>query len=540
MKHRPLVSRVILVFTFVVFSLPVVVFTPVAYSASPRHGGTFIYALEGEQANLNPFLISTSDVVPIQVNLYSTLLTQDLNSNFVPSLAESYRVSADGLTYTFRLVKNATWHDGKPCTSADVVYTLKELYPQNPRTGAWWKPNANVVVEAPDSTTVVLKLKQPYAPLLDLIAYPTAGPFILPKHLYEGTEMQKNPYNSKPIGTGPFMFKEWVRGSHIELVRNPNYFAKGNEGKPFVDRVVFRMIPDPAGRMLALKKGDVDFVPYNAVPFEDVPDLRKDPNLVIDTRGAGGSTIKYLFINLRNPLLSNKMVRQAIAYAIDKKKIVDLVLLGEGKEAKSVINSVTKWAFNPKAPEYPFSLEKANTLLDKAGYPRAASGTRFKIRLSCIGGRGSDIQIAEVMRDQLKQVGIEAQIMSTDRTSFSDALFMRWDFDLAIQQAATAPDPMVGLTRLLHTRYIVKAALTNSAGFSNPEVDKLLDEEYKQINKEKRAAMWYRIQEIVMDELPYFPIYEQPVLNVHRSVWADTITSIYGHNQSREHAYLKK
>jgi peptide/nickel transport system substrate-binding protein len=539
MKNRPLISQVNVVLSLILLSV-LVMLTATAHGATPKHGGTFIFAAEGEQANLNPFLISTSDVVPIQVNLFSTLLTQDLKSNFVPSLAESYRVSGDGLTYTFHLVKNATWHDGKPFTSADVVYTLRELYPQNPRTGTWWKPNVNVVVEAPDNFTVVLKLKQPYAPLLDLIAYPTGGPFILPKHLYEGTDMKKNPYNSKPVGTGPFMFKEWVKGSHIELVRNPNYFASGKEGKPYVDRVVFRMIPDPAGRMLALKKGDVDFVPYNAVPFEEVPELRKDPRLVIDTRGAGGSTIKYLFMNLRNPPVSNKMVRQAIAYAIDKRKIVDLVLLGEGKEAKSIINSVTEWAFNPKVPDYPFSLEKANALLDKAGYPRGASGIRLKLRLSCIGGRGSDITIAEVMRDQLKQVGIDAQIMPTDRASFSDALFMRWDFDLAIQQAATAPDPMVGLTRLLHSKNIVKAALTNSAGFSNAEVDKLLDEEYKQVSKEKRAAMWYRIQEIVMDELPYFPIYEQPVLNVHRAVWIDAITSVYGHNQSRENAYLKK
>ncbi|OGP63379.1 MAG: hypothetical protein A2170_04265 [Deltaproteobacteria bacterium RBG_13_53_10] len=539
MKNRPLISQVNVVLSLILLSA-LVMLAATAHGATPKHGGTFIFAVEGEQANLNPFLISTSDVVPIQVNLFSTLLTQDLKSNFVPSLAESYSVSGDGLTYTFHLVKNATWHDGKPFTSADVVYTLRDLYPQNPRTGTWWKPNVNVVVEAPDNLTVVLKLKQPYAPLLDLIAYPTGGPSILPKHLYEGTDMKKNPYNSKPIGTGPFMFKEWVKGSHIELVRNPNYFASGKEGKPYVDRVVFRLIPDPAGRMLALKKGDVDFVPYNAVPFEEVPELRKDPNLVIDTRGAGGATIKYLFINLRNPPVSNKMVRQAIAYAIDKRKIVDLVLLGEGKAAKSIVNSVTEWAFNPKVPDYPFNLEKANALLDKAGYPKGASGIRFKTRLLCVGGRGSDIMIAEVMRDQLKQVGIDAQIMSTDRASFSDALFMRWDFDLAIQQAATAPDPMVGLTRLLHSKNIVKAALTNSAGFSNAEVDKLLDEEYKQVSKEKRAAMWYRIQEIVMDELPYFPIYEQPVLNVHRAVWIDAITSLYGHNQSRENAYLKK
>ncbi len=178
-----------------------------------------------------------------------------------------------------------------------------------------------------------------------------------------------------------------------------------------------------------------------------------------------------------------------MAYAIDKKKIVELVLLGEGKAAK-----VHRQQRLPNGhsilmcPTIPLASRKRIPCWTRPGTPRVPSGIRFKIRLSCIGGRGSDIQIAEVMRDQLKQVGIDAQIISTDRATFSDVLFMRWDFDIAIQQAATAPDPMVGLTRLIHSKNIIRAALTNSAGFSNPEVDKLLDEEYKQVKQRETGG----------------------------------------------------
>ena len=203
-----------------------------------------------------------------------------------------------------------------------MVYTLKEIYPYNARAGSHWK-RLNPVVEAPDKYTVVIKLKEPFTLFLDLLSSQNAGAYILPKHLYEGTDLKKNPYNNKPIGTGPFMFKEWARGSHIELVKNPNYFARGKEGKPYIDRLVFRVIPAPASRILALKKGDVDFIPANSVPLEDVPDLRKDPRVIVDPPGSVRMTNKFLYYNLRNPPLSNKTVRQAIAHAIDKKKIIE-------------------------------------------------------------------------------------------------------------------------------------------------------------------------------------------------------------------------
>jgi peptide/nickel transport system substrate-binding protein len=530
------------VFSLTACSLICLLFTlfiAAAFAAQPPHGGTLMMAVEGEEANLNPQVVTGATAQPIVNNIFNLLIYMDFKFEIIPGLARSWEVSKDGLTYTFGLVKNAAWHDGKPFTSADVLYTLQEIYPQNPR-GSWWKPGVNVSPEAPDPYTFVIKLKEPFAPLLPTLAFQVTGPNILPKHLYEGTDLKKNPYNNNPIGTGPFMFKEWVKGSHIELVRNPNYFAKGKENKPYIDRIVFQTIPDSSARTLALKKGEIDYIPSTFVPLEDIADLRKDKNIVIDKRGGGPETIKFFLFNLRNPPLSNKLVRQAIAYAMDRNAIYNLALAGEAKIAKSILTSNTTWAFDPKVPDYAYDPKKANALLDKAGYPRGPDGTRFKMRLGTIAGRGSDPVVVEVVRDSLKKVGIDAQMFAAELSSFYDAVFMRWDFDMVLQQAATGPDPTAGVTRFLHSRQIKKATFVNAMGYSNPEVDRLLDMEYKQIDKKQRAATWHRIQQIVLDDLPLIPVYESAIANVYRSNWADIVTTLYGSAQSREDAYMKK
>jgi peptide/nickel transport system substrate-binding protein len=496
-------------------------------------------AVEGEEANLNPHLVTGASGQPVLNNIFNLLIYMNFKFEIIPGLARSWEVSKDGLTYTFHLAKNATWHDGKPCTSADVDYTLKEIYPQSPR-GAWWKPGVNVFTETPDPYTFVIKLKETFAPLLATLAFQVTGPSILPKHLYEGTDVKKNPFNSKPIGTGPFMFKEWVKGSHIELVRNPNYFAKGTENKPYLDRVVFRTIPDSSARVLALKKGEIDLLPSTFLPLDDIADLSKDKNIVVDRRGGGPETIKFLLFNLRQPPLSNKLVRQAIAYAIDKEAIRTLALAGEAKLAKSIVTANTVWAFNPKVPQYTYDIKKANALFDKAGYPKGADGTRFKVRIATIAGRGSDPAVIEVIQDSLKKVGVDAQMSTAELSSFYDAVFMRWDFDIVLQQAATGPDPTAGVSRFLHTKQIKKATFVNAMGYSNPEVDRLLDIEFKQTDKKQRAASWHKIQQLVLDDLPLLPIYESIFANAYRANWADLVTTLYGTAQSREDAYIKK
>jgi len=509
-------------------------------AAGPKRGGTFVMALGGDPPNLNPNLVPGTITLEVSTNIFNLLVYLNFDFEIIPELAESWKVSQDGLTYTFNLVKNASWHDGKPVTSADVVYTLREVVPTTPRGGIWWTPNI-VSVEAPDDYTVVVQLKHPYAPFLTLMANPIGGPHILPKHLYEGTDWKKNPYNNKPIGTGPFMFKKWARGDHIELVENPKYFRRGKEGKPYCDRLVFRIMPDSAARLLAIKKGEVDYLYSYLIPFEEISRLREDPGITADKRGNEALGVNnFLLFNLRRAPLSNELVRHAIGYAIDKEQIVKLVLGGEGQPAKSFVHSGLSWAHNPNVPAYKHDPKRANALLDKAGYSRKGDGTRFKLQLTANVGRPFQTAAAEVIRDQLKQVGIDLQIVSLDRAAIVDSIYMKWDFDMHLQLLATGPEPTINTTRFLHTRQIKKAAYVNVMGYSNPEVDKLLDLEFTQVDPKKRAATWHKIQEIAMNELPLIPVWEQPIANTYRSVWADVLTGPFGVYQTREHAYLKE
>jgi peptide/nickel transport system substrate-binding protein len=280
-------------------------------------------------------------------------------------------------------------------------------------------------------------------------------------------------------------------------------------------------------------------MPSVTLPKEYVPELQKNPDIVVNTDETGALPMKWVFFNLRKAPLSDKLVRHAIAYAIDREQILELAWRGMGKIGTSIVNSGMKWAFNPNLYGYPYDPQKANALLDKAGYPRGADGVRFKQRLHCIPARESDGRVAEIIKDQLKQVGIDIQIIATDRAAFVDSMFIRWDYDLAFQQGATAPDPAVGSRRFIHSDQIIKSAYKNGSGFSNPEVDYLLDQEVTEIDREKRAAMWHRIQEIFVEEVPMLPIYEDQLINVYRAEWADLITGPEGGSQTREHAYKK-
>jgi peptide/nickel transport system substrate-binding protein len=505
---------------------------PIAYAADAKHGGTLIIALHGESPDYKP-ITGSSFVNPILNDVYNKLFNLDWQMKPIPSLATSYEVSEDGLNFTVHLVKNATWHDGKPFTSADVVFNVSEIYPLHFRSGTFWK---TVSAEAPDDYTVIFKLKEPYAPFISVLSDDSSGLYIMPKHLYEGTDIKNNPYNKKPVGTGPFKFKEWVKGERIELIRNENYFAAGKEKKPYIDRVVFSFMPDPSSRNIAIKKGDVDYLPSFSVSTDAIPDFEKDPKLTVDRNPHASMGMHWLFFNLRNPILSKKLVRQAIAHAIDKDQIYKLALGGVATIAKSIVNSGAVWAFNPKIKEYSYDIQKANAMLDEAGYPKGADGIRFKQRLLCLPTRGNDGPVAEIIKNQLKQVGIDIEMVGMDQTAFNETMFLKWDFDMSLQQGATAPDPAVGGQRFIHSKQIQKALYVNASGFSNPEVDRLLDEEVKIQNIDKRAAMWYQIQDIFIEELPMIPIWEDIDVSVNRSEWVDLIT---GRSQTRENVYKK-
>ncbi|MGZ5899509.1 MAG: ABC transporter substrate-binding protein, partial [Reyranella sp.] len=232
-----------------------------AADEKPRRGGTLIVNLEPEPSS---FLFNSNTAGILAAQVVEGLVEYDDAFKPVPSLAESWEQAPDGKTITFHLRRDVAWHDGKPFTAADVQYTVLEVIKKvNPRAGTAYR--AVEAVDTPDPHTAVFRLSEP-SPVIWAVLSSAEAP-ILPRHLYEGTPPLSNPWNGKLVGTGPFVFKEWVRGDYVLLERNPNYWRKD---RPYLDRIRFRTIPDPGAREAALETGEVHYTPFSAVPPSDV------------------------------------------------------------------------------------------------------------------------------------------------------------------------------------------------------------------------------------------------------------------------------
>ena len=502
-----------------------------------KRGGTFIVASEGEPGVLTAHLSTDTSAVMIASNVFNGLVAADFKLQPVPELAERWEVSPDERTYTFHIVKNAKWHDGKPVTAHDAAFTLNELTAKNhPRAGAWW-PNVEFV-RAVDDHTLVIQLKARYAPFMILLGNSLGmGTLIMPRHLYEGRDAKSNPANRAPIGSGPFKFSKWERGSHVELVRNPAYFRAG---KPYLDRVVFRFVPDAATRLIGIEKGELDFLHAYIVPYNEVERLKKSPKVQVVNRGLEMvATNEFLFFNTRNGPLQDVRVRQALAHAIDRNEIRARALFGLGKVAHSHLNSSMGWAFTDKFDAYKTrDAAKANALLDAAGFARK-DGRRFTLRLTWDSGKEVEQRTAEIIRSNLREVGIEVTLQTYDRATYIEKTYRQWDFDMAIQNSTTGPDPAIGVTRSYHTRQILKLPFVNAMAYSNKELDQLFDAEYSIIDVKKRASAWVRAQEILMRDLPGLPLFEFPVLNIASSGFINAVSGPMGYLEGRENVSLK-
>ncbi len=495
---------------------------PAAAQEQPRRGGTLIVALDGDPPGLNPGITTAIPTQLLGGQVYGALIRLDHDLKVQPELAEKWDIAKDGMSYTFFLRKDVKWHDGKPFTAADVKYSMQEA------TGKYngiarQALEAVASIETPDPHTLVFKMKYASPPFFPWSLSIANHMHILPKHLFEGTDPTKNEFNLKPVGTGPFVFKEYAKGDHITLERNPNYFKAG---QPYLDRIVFKIIPDAAARVLALEKGEIDYLPYFGFPASSVKPLMKlqDIQVLTDKRPAYGMITS--FFNLRNPQLKVKEVRQAIAHAVDRKLIVDKALDGYATPAAGPISSQAATFFNPEMRKrYEFDPAKANQLLDKAGFPKKADGTRFALRLSFQrGAEGGAIPSAgDIMREQLKAVGIDLQIQPMDYAAHQEVTWKKWDFDLSMLSAQTGPDPS-GALRLYLTDNIKPLVSHNMMGYSNPKVDALAKAGDLELDEAKRAAIYKEAQALIVEDVPALWTWEK----VYPVGWKKTVKGLPG------------
>ncbi|MCG6122554.1 MAG: ABC transporter substrate-binding protein [Microvirga sp.] len=476
-----------------------------AQTPALKPGGTVVAAINGDPPVLNTIFGADVLAVTLSGQIHDTLITLDQQLNAHPALAESWEISADGLTYTFNLRENVKWHDGAPFTAEDVRYSFLDLLPKH-NSLAEATFSAVESIDTPDDHTVIVKLKGVDPAFFPWAFSQTNFGQIYPKHIYEGTDAGQNPANFAPIGTGPFKFREWARGSHITLERNPDYFEPVN-----LERVVFQIIPEPGARQVALERGDIDYLPYFALAPSAIDPLSSHPDTeVIDAmRPPQGEII--MFINQRSEPLSDVRVRKALAHAIDREQIVDLALDGRAIPGSSPIRSDNPLFYNPDVEKYPRDVARANALLDEAGFARGADGQRFTLRLAFqANGEGGALQsAAEIIREQAREIGVQVELTPSDAATWQERSFIQWDFDLTMGSFGTGPDPAIGVARLYITENIVQRNASNLTGYSNPKVDELFAQGAVEIDPEARKRIYQEVQAILVDELPAIWLWEK-------------------------------
>ncbi|WP_247342228.1 ABC transporter substrate-binding protein [Bradyrhizobium sp. 61] len=472
---------------------------------TPIRGGTLNSIVHPEPPILSPLLNTATPIVLVATKINDGLVDYALDGSLKPQLAESWDFSKDGLTLTFKLRKGVTWHDGHPFTSADVKFSIEEGLLKYSSTGKRIF-QALSKVETPDEQTVILTLSKPTPVIYRNLN--AQALWLLPKHLYEGTDVRSNPWNAKPIGTGPFVFKEYVRGSHIALDRNPNYW---DAGKPYLDRIVFKIIPDAAGRAAAFETGAVQFGQQHPITFADADRLKKDGRFVVDTRGYEFSpTWFWLEPNLKNQYLQHLKVRQAIAQAIDRNLLLKTVWGGYGKVAVSPIpSSLRPFHLGEGLQQYPFDPKKAEQLLDEAGFPRKDGGWRFKLTHDFIPYGDDYRRTGEFVRQSLRRVGIDVTLGSQDLTTWLKSVFTDYNFDLISSWGGAGADPQMGI----ETRFWSKARMPGTSwvavsGYQNDELDAAVEDAQTQIDPQKRVEDYNTLQRIVQRDLPLIPLFE--------------------------------
>jgi peptide/nickel transport system substrate-binding protein len=463
-------------------------------AADPK---VLIGVIEEDPPLINPAITSIISSYAAGSLVYSGLVWTDADGKLWPDLAERWETSPDGQTFTFHLREGVLWHDGHKFTAEDVKFSLEQLTAKlHPSAKGAYK--ALDGIDTPDERTAIIRMKHPVAAFMNV---PTALWPILPRHLWEGTEIFKNPYNSKPVGTGPFKFAERTAGERIRYLRNEHYHIPG---RPMFDEFVLRIMPDASARVSAFEKGEIDVMFSTAVPATEIPRLAKMPGTELrSTSIPGGAWIGN--INTRNPRYGDVRVRHALAHAIDRRFIRDNVLPGISRNMVGPLPPSSP-LYNTALVDYEFDPARANAILDAAGYARDANGTRFEFRFLWAGGDIRVTKMGDVLAQNLAAVGIKVILRPLERSSLNQLGYIGGQFDMIIDSFSLGPDPDIGVERLYNSNNILPVPFVNNSGYANPEVDKMFDEQRVQIDPIKRKAIYDRIQEIIWADIPVFPI----------------------------------
>ncbi|HEX5432893.1 MAG TPA: ABC transporter substrate-binding protein [Candidatus Angelobacter sp.] len=459
--------------------------------------GTLVMDIESSPVNLDPRVGTDSQSERIAELIFDPLVRKDDHFNLLPWVAQSWD-TPDPRTYVFHLRNGIVFHDGRPLTARDVKWTL-DSYKNGTIVSIRAATYRHVIkVDAPDDYTVVVHLDEPDSTLLWNLSDGAFG--IVPYG--SGKEL-----TVKPIGSGPFRFVSLQQDSNVILERNDHYWAT----PPSIERIRMNVVPDATTRALELRKGSADLVATNSLGADMVNTLRRDPHIRVQREP--GTALVYLAFNLRDPILKDVRVRQALAYAIDRRPILDYLFGGFGRLADSVLPP-EHWAYYGNVQHYPYSPEKANELLDEAGFPRGKNGIRFHLTFKTSNTEETSRLLPVALQEQFKKVGIALDIRTFEFAAlYSDILKGAFQMYSLRWVGGSNQDPDIFAYAFDSNSFPPKRA--NRGYYSNPRVDALIAQGRQTVDQAERKRIYAQIQEILAHDLPYIDFWYMDNVLVH-------------------------
>jgi peptide/nickel transport system substrate-binding protein len=477
----------------------------------PSYGDSLIVGSIGKPSVLIPMLAGDSSSHQVAGLVFNGLVKYDTDLSVTGDLAEKWEISPDGLVITFHLRKGVKWTDGVEFTAHDVMFGYKTIIDE--KTPTPYKEDYLQVsrAEVIDPYTFRVTYEEPFAPALT-----TWGNLVvLPQHLLEGVDVTKDEFGRHPVGMGPFEFREWTPEDGVILDVNRDYF----EGRPYIDRYIYKVIPDSATMFLELKAFGVDSMSLTPVQYSKQTDSGFfDANFRKFRYPVPSYT--YMGFNLKHPWFSDMLVRQAIAHAIDKGEIVDAVLFGLGRPATGPYVPST-WYYNPDVKKYDFDPDRAKTLLKEAGWEDRdgdgiveKDGQSFEFTIRTNMGNNSRRKTAEIIQWRLHKIGMKVNIRILEWSTFINEYIDKRRFDAVILGWSLGFEP--DQYDIWHSSKTGEKEF-NFVSYRNAEIDGLLEAGRRTFDLEERKKAYFRIQEILATDLPYIFLYVPDALPVVHS-----------------------
>jgi peptide/nickel transport system substrate-binding protein len=463
-------------------------------------GGRLINAMTGEPSNLIAMIAGDSASSAIANNIFNSLLKYDEALNYAPEIAESWSISNNQKTITFKIREGLFWSDGEKLTSKDVMFTWKLV--THPDTRTPYASDYQLVKKAsiPDPYTFRVTYEESYAPALDT----WTALHILPEHLLKNEDINSTYFSRNPIGSNYYKLDNWKSGQQVSLTRNPLSI----NGKANINNLVSRIIPDTSSQFLELTADNIDLMNINPIQFQRVFPSRKDLQDKIGLYKELGNGYTYLGFNLKKEPFNDKRVRKALNFAIDKNEIIKGVLLGLGEPLSSPYKPGTRWN-NTKLKPYPYDSNRALALLNQAGFKKNKDGLLERngktLRFEILTNQNKQREMtAVIIQRRLKEIGVDVSIRVIEWASFINQFIKTGDFDVVVLGWSLSLDP--DQYNIWHSTQQGPGQF-NFLGYENKRVDNLLERGRLELDVTKREKIYHEFSDILLDDSPIIYLY---------------------------------